>query len=374
MRPDVRPNPLTVRYLVLGGAGFIGTNFVLQLAKEGKEVIIFDNFSKRGASCNAKYVQHLFPNLTIIRGDIARDTQKLRDLMDSVDVAYHLAGQTAVTRSITNPDQDFKDNLRGTFNVLEAIRRSKRKPIMIFASSNKVYGSLANIRVRETASRYAFVGTRCGVDERQPLDFHSPYGCSKGSADQYVRDYARIFGLQTVVLRQSCVYGPHQHGTEEQGWLAWFAFAHRHDLPVTVYGNGKQTRDVLYIDDLFEAWRKTEQYINEARGEVFNIGGGPAYTLSLLELIRILERASGNRMHIAYGPLRPGDQKLYVSDISKATRLLGWRPHINILEGLRRMHILRARGANADPKLTGRQEVGRGTDPRGCKAARVLVS
>jgi CDP-paratose 2-epimerase len=223
---------------------------------------------------------------------------------------------------------DFEVNLVGTLNVLEAVRQSDNDPVLLFSSTNKVYGQLEALPIVEQEQRYAFAGGRSGITEEDPLDFHSPYGCSKGGADQYVRDYARVFGLKTVVLRQSCIYGPRQFGIEDQGWLAWFTIAVTLGRPVTIYGTGKQVRDVLHVSDLIDLFRTAVDRIDVARGEIYNIGGGPEYSLSLLEALDLLSASLGAPIEPSFAPMRPGDQRIYVSDLGKVTRELGWKPRI----------------------------------------------
>jgi CDP-paratose 2-epimerase len=222
--------------------------------------------------------------------------------------------------------------------VLEALRASRRRPPLVFSSTNKVYGDLADVGTKLLDRRYALAGAPDGIAETHPLDFHSPYGCSKGAADQYVRDYARIYGLPTVVFRKSCIYGPRQFGIEDQGWVAWFTIAAVLSLPITIYGDGKQVRDILYVDDLVAAYRAAYRHIDRAAGEVFNIGGGPEYTLSLLELLEMLGELVGRKIPVTYAATRPGDQVIYVSDVRKADHDLGWRPTIDPRQGVARLY------------------------------------
>ena len=254
------------------------------------------------------------------------------------NLVLHLAAQTAVTTSIANPTYDFEVNATGTLNLLEAIRKSGQDPIFIYSSTNKVYGSLENFELTERELRYEFIANRKGIAEHQPLDFHSPYGCSKGCADQYVRDYARIYGLRTVVLRQSCIYGPHQFGVEDQGWLAWLTIATLTNKKFIIYGNGKQVRDVLYVDDLLNCFDKVVENIKVAKGEVYNIGGGYLNQLSLLEFIYILSPKLSRNPTWDLLPMRQGDQKIYVSDITKARDELDWAPSTGLHNGLRQLY------------------------------------
>jgi CDP-paratose 2-epimerase len=259
-------------------------------------------------------------------------------LFEETDLVIHNAGQVAVTTSIQDPRKDFEINARGTLEVLEAIRASRRRPPMIFSSTNKVYGGLDDLRVTRRDGRWAFADAPRGIAEDRPLDFHSPYGCSKGAADQYVRDYARIYGLRTMVFRKSCIYGPRQFGMEDQGWVAWFTLAALHDHPITIYGDGRQVRDVLYIEDLVRAYRAAARRIEGLAGHVFNVGGGPRFTMSLRELLKILEGLLGRPIPVRFADWRPGDQRVYVSDIRRARRDLRWSPRVDPAAGVRRLH------------------------------------
>lgn len=314
------------RYLIIGGAGFIGVNAADHYARQGHAVTVVDNFSRRGTRDNLDWLQQEHPAVKVVTADIRTDRQLLAAEAARCDVLLHLAAQVAVTTSVLDPRTDFEINAAGTFNVLEAARQSPRPPIVLYASTNKVYGGMENVGVVENGNRYGYGSLPRGVGEEQPLDFHSPYGCSKGAGDQYVRDYNRIYGLRTVVLRQSCIYGPHQFGIEDQGWVAWFTLRSLLGQPVTIYGDGKQVRDVLYVGDLIEAFDAAIQQIDRVAGKVFNIGGGPTNTLSLLELISLLEKMSGSEMEHAFDDWRPGDQRVYISDVRRAQRDLGWSP------------------------------------------------
>jgi len=307
-----------MRYLITGGAGFIGTNFADCLLSRGNKVFIVDNFSKKGSRLNINWLiqKHNKRRLTIIEADIRSDTQILERLITQVDVIYHLAAQTAVTISIKNPREDFEVNLLGTFNLLEIIRRKNPKAILIYSSTNKVYGELQNISIKEGKTRY-FYRNLNGISELHPLDLYSAYGCSKGSADQYVRDYSRIYGLSTVIFRQSCIYGPHQFGVEDQGWVAWFIIASLFGKKITIFGDGKQTRDILYVDDLFSVWDLATKNIKKVKGEIFNIGGGPNNSISVIELLSTLERKFGKEIKTSYSDWRLGDQRIFISDNKK---------------------------------------------------------
>jgi len=327
------------KYLVTGGAGFIGCNYAHRLLKRGDEVVIFDNLSRRGADANVAWLRGEHGEGFELRAHDVRDADALRSAVDSVDVLVHLAGQTAVTTSVQDPRSDFEHNALGTFNVLEAARHAEPNPVVLYASTNKVYGEMTETEVVEEETRYAYADRPHGVSEEQPLDFHSPYGCSKGAGDQYVRDYARIYRVPTVVLRQSCIYGPRQMGVEDQGWVAWFVIAAVQDQPITIYGDGKQVRDVLYIDDLLDVYDAAVERIDEVKGEVYNVGGGPEHTMSIWAEFRpLLEDLVGRRIPVSYDDWRPGDQRIFVSDIRKARQELGWRPRVGVKEGLRRLH------------------------------------
>ncbi len=250
-------------------------------------------------------------------------------------MVVHLAGQVAVTTSVIHPQEDFEINAQGTLNVLEAARNSTQNPIVLYASTNKVYGGMEDIQVVENANNYRYLDYPHGISEEFPLDFHSPYGCSKGSGDQYVRDYHRIYGLPTVVLRQSCIYGPRQFGVEDQGWLAWFIIAVLTGKQISIYGNGKQVRDVLFVNDLLDAYDASIENIDTAAGRIYNIGGGSEQMISVWkEFSPILEEMLNKKIPVAWGDWRPGDQKIYVSDIRKAQNELGWEPKISVRDGL----------------------------------------
>jgi CDP-paratose 2-epimerase len=275
-----------------------------------------------------------------IRADI-RDAASVRKAIEQcphLDAVIHLASQVAVTTSVQDPREDFEVNALGTFNLLEAVRLCKRDAAFLFASTNKVYGGLDGVAVVERDGRYTYRDLPRGISEDHSIDFHSPYGCSKGAADQYVRDYARIYGLKTAVLRQSCIYGPWQYGMEDQGWVAWFTIAAVLGRPLVIYGDGKQVRDVLYIEDLVEAYRLAIERIDQVSGKIYNLGGGPENVLSLLELIAMLEGLTGRRIPRSSQDWRPGDQPVFICDIDRARRELNWRPQVNPEEGVRRLY------------------------------------
>ena len=316
-------------HLVIGGAGFIGVNLAARLAKQRERVVVLDDLSRRGADQNAAWLQSQHPEVRFVRADIRTDLSTVQQLVNEAEIVYHLAAQVAVTTSVEDPRLDFGINLLGTLNVLEAVRLSANQPILIFSSTNKVYGQLEAIAIEEHERRYAFADGRSGITEDDPLDFHSPYGCSKGAADQYVRDYARVFDLKTVVLRQSCIYGPRQFGIEDQGWLAWFTIAATLGRPVTIYGTGKQVRDVLHVSDLIDLFATAVDRIDVARGKIYNVGGGPGCSLSLLEALELLSARLADPIDPSFAPTRPGDQRIYVSDLRKVGQELGWKPRID---------------------------------------------
>lgn len=325
--------------LITGGAGFIGVNTAQRFLDTGWGVTVFDNFSRRGTEVNRAFLENKYGDrVKIVKGDVRTDQKLLNDLAEQHDVIIHLAAQVAVTTSVVNPREDFDINALGTFNVLEAVRMSKKKPMLLYASTNKVYGGLENLSVEEKEKRYVLGGHLPGVDEWQPLDFHSPYGCSKGTADQYVRDYARLYDLKTVVFRQSCIYGPHQLGIEDQGWVAWFLIAAMFGRPVTIYGNGKQVRDLLNVSDLTALYQKAIENPEKSAGAIYNTGGGPTNTLSLIEFLEFMKNDLGLTINSSSGDVRPGDQPIFISDNGKAEAELGWQPKIGVEQGIRELH------------------------------------
>lgn len=327
-------------FLVTGGAGFIGSNYVHRLLQRGESVTVFDNLARGGSQKNLLWLRETFGDkaFRLIVGDI-RDTKATQEAADGADVILHLAAQVAVTTSVVNPREDFDTNALGTFNILEAARSNGRSPIVLYASTNKVYGGMQDVGVTEEELRYRYTDFPEGVPEGQPLDFHSPYGCSKGAGDQYMRDYQRIYGLPTVVLRQSCIYGPRQFGMEDQGWVAWFIIAADGGKPITIYGNGKQVRDILFVDDLLDMYDAAIEKINKSAGQVYNVGGGKMNTIAIwTEFAPYLETLTGRKISIQRAGWRPGDQRIFVSDIRKAENELGWKPAFGVEEGIRRLH------------------------------------
>ena len=330
---------MSKHYLVTGGAGFIGTNTVARLLGRGESVIVYDNLSRSGAPRNVEWLRATFgqDSFKLVVGDL-RDAALLSTVARNADIIIHLAGQVAVTTSVLHPREDFEDNALGTFNVLEAARLSGRKPIVLYSSTNKVYGGMEDVGVVEKETRYEYADLPFGMAETCPLDFHSPYGCSKGTGDQYMRDYARIYELPTVVLRQSTIYGPRQFGIEDQGWMAWLMIAAMMNRPISIYGNGKQVRDMLYVEDLLDAYDAAIERIEVAAGQVFNVGGGPENTISIWrEFGPALEKMLGKEISVAWHDWRPGDQRVYISDIRKAKRELDWEPKVNLQDGMQRL-------------------------------------
>src|SRR5258706_13040767 len=327
---------MTKQYLITGGGGFIGSNYVHRLLARGEKVTIYDNFSRAGAPRNLEWLKQSFgeQGLDVVAGDV-RDANRIAEAAKSADVIVHLAGQVAVTTSVTNPRDDFEINALGTFNMLEAARLSGRKPIVLYASTNKVYGGMDDVEVVEDKTRWHYKDLTYGAPESQPLDFHSPYGCSKGTGDQYVRDYARIYDLRSVVFRQSCIYGPRQFGVEDQGWLAWMTIAAVTGKQITIYGDGKQVRDVLHVYDLLNGYDAAIEKIDHAKGQVYNMGGGTRNLLAIwTEFGPILEKLLGKKIEVARGDWRPGDQRVFYADYSKAKKELGWEPKIDLEEGV----------------------------------------
>jgi len=327
---------MSTSYFITGGAGFIGSNYVNRLLERGEKVTVYDNLSRAGAPRNVKWLQEKFGEkaFNLVVGDI-RDAGQLVVSARDADVIVHLAGQVAVTTSVVNPREDFEINALGTFNVLEAARLNGRDPIFLYSSTNKVYGGMDDVKVIERNGRWEYESLPFGAAEIQPLDFHSPYGCSKGTGDQYVRDYSRIYALRSVVLRQSCIYGPRQFGVEDQGWVAWMIIAAVTGKRISVYGDGKQIRDLLYVYDLIDAYEAAIYKIDQVQGEVFNLGGGPENTMSVwTEFGPRLAKLLGRSIPVSFGDWRPGDQKVFVADTRKAKKMLDWSPKYNVDNGV----------------------------------------
>jgi CDP-paratose 2-epimerase len=326
--------------LITGGCGFVGTNLADRLLRDGYEVCVFDNLSRAGVERNLEWLRAQHGDRVLARIADTRDANAVRDAVRGASRVFHLAAQVAVTTSLDDPLGDFENNARAALNVLEAIRNSRHRPPLFFTSTNKVYGGLDDVKLDEDRLRYTPRNTRIaghGIAETRPLDFHSPYGCSKGTADQYVRDYARSYGLQTVVFRMSCIYGPHQFGTEDQGWVAHFLIRAINREPITIYGDGKQVRDILFVEDLVDAFVLAAENIDRCAGEAFNIGGGAANTISLRELLAMIRKLEGREPRVAWGDWRTGDQKYYVSDTRRFSARTGWSPRVGTAEGVRRL-------------------------------------
>jgi CDP-paratose 2-epimerase len=327
--------------LITGGAGFIGVNAARRFLDKGWEVTILDDFSRYATDTNMAIFEKEHPErCRVVRADVSCDFDVLRREVEKHDTILHLAAQVAVTTSLVDPRRDFEVNALGTFNLLEAVRLSRSRPLVLFSSTNKVYGALPHLPVRDTGNRYIFCDPKlndCGVSEREALDFHSPYGCSKGCADQYVTDYGRIYGFDTVVFRQSCIYGRYQFGVEDQGWVAWFAIAAVSGRDITIYGDGKQVRDILYVDDLTSLYAAAIEHPECVSGKAYNVGGGPSNTLSLLELLAIFDKEYALRPRISYSEVRAGDQYIFVADVSRIADDIGWRPTTSPEPGISKM-------------------------------------
>jgi CDP-paratose 2-epimerase len=325
-----------MKTIITGGAGFIGSNASSRYLKQGHQVVVVDNLARDGVRDNLEWLRSHGAALEFHQVDIrdwADISRVFREHRDA-DRVLHLAAQVAVTTSVRDPREDFEINALGTFNVLEAMRQSRMTAPLIYSSTNKVYGEMTSVGVVERGGRYDYQSLPQGVSEEHNLDFHSPYGCSKGSADQYVIDYHRIYGLRSTVFRQSCIYGYRQFGAEDQGWVAWFMIASQLGRPITIYGDGKQVRDILFVDDLLDAYDAAFAAPDKAAGRAFNIGGGASNVVSLRELLAFIEQRSGAKIHAGNADWRPGDQKVFVSDIRRARAELGWAPKINCPRGL----------------------------------------
>lgn len=337
-----------MNWLITGGAGFIGCNMAAGLSERGHEVTVLDNLSRTGTRENLEWLRSQW-QVDFVEADV-RDYEGLRRVLSDrpgIDVVAHEAAQVAVTTSVADPRHDFEVNALGTFNVLEACRERETPPLVLFASTNKVYGGLHHREVRRDSSRYVFESLGTGVREDESLDFHSPYGCSKGAADQYVRDYHRIYDVPTVVFRQSCIYGERQFGVEDQGWVAWFLIAALLERDITIYGDGYQARDLLHVADLVDAYELAAARAADVAGEVFNIGGGPENVLSLRELLELVPSLLGKTPRVRAAEWRPGDQPLFVSDNRDLERKVGWKASVGVQEGIERLArwILKNEGA-----------------------------
>ncbi len=324
--------------LITGGAGFIGANLAAHYLGKKAKVTVYDNLHRPGVKKNITWLKKNYPSqyLTVKIADIL-NYRILEEAVKGQHIIFHMAGQTAVTTSIQDPMTDFELNARGTLNLLEAVRNNSPRAVVVTASTNKVYGNLDRLKLKENKTRYKVIG-KATIDESEPLDFHSPYGCSKGTADQYTRDYSRIYGIKTIVFRQSCIYGTHQLGVEDQGWLAHFAAMSIKKKSINIFGNGKQVRDALYINDLIQAYDKAVTNINTTAGNIYNIGGGEDNTVSLLELITLLEKVSGEKINTKFFLERPGDQQVFISDNSKAKKDFKWKPTTSVEDGVEKLY------------------------------------
>lgn len=331
-----------MKYMITGGCGFLGSNIASEVLKQSDDLLIYDNLSRVGGEENLKWLESL-GKFKFVKAD-TKDFLTLSKIIADYkpDVMYHLAGQVAMTTSIQNPRLDFETNVLGSFNVLESVRQFSPDTIVVYSSTNKVYGDFEYLHYEQTDTRYICKEYPEGFDEGVHLDFHSPYGCSKGSADQYMLDWARIFNLKTVVFRHSSMYGARQFGTFDQGWISWFCqkaveTKHNPDTTFTISGNGKQVRDVLHAEDMIKLYLSVPEHIKEAKGQVFNIGGGMGNSLSLLELFSFLEDELNIKLNYTQLPPRESDQKVFVADIRKAKKTFGWNPLVSKEEGIRKM-------------------------------------
>ncbi len=327
----------TGRALITGGAGFIGTNLARRLLELGREVVLLDNLQLEGGDRNLHWLRAEWgPQLKVEIADI-RDGHALRRVLAGVSDVFHFAAQVAVTRSLDDPLEDFDVNARGTLTLLEALRRHPDPPRLLFASTHKVYGELRDVILARDTTRYVPLNPEiaaAGIDEDRPLALQSPYGCSKGAADQYVLDYGRMYGIPAVVFRMSCIYGPHQLGTEDHGWVAHFLLRMLLGQAITVYGDGRQVRDLLFADDLIDAMLAAGEAWPAIAGQAFNIGGGPSNTISVIELLRHATVLTGRRSRWSFAPWRAADQRFYVSDLRKFGRSTGWQPAVDVASGL----------------------------------------
>jgi CDP-paratose 2-epimerase len=336
-RQDSRARPV----LITGGAGFIGTNVADRLLGMGRRVVLLDNLSRDGVDQNVTWLRLKYGSrVRVIVGDV-RERADVRRAVEGVGHVFHLAAQVAVTTSLADPRTDFEINTLGTLNLLEELRAQERPPSIVYTSTNKVYGGLEDIRLQGNGKRYEPVDPNIaarGISESRPLDFHTPYGCSKGAAEQYVLDYSRSYGIPAVVFRMSCIYGPHQFGTEDQGWVAHFLIRALEATPITLYGDGRQVRDVLFVEDLVNAFLLAWSNIARLAGNAFNIGGGPERTTSLLELLETIERLHGRCPKLFFEASRTGDQRYYVTDPTSFQRATGWSPKVSPRQGIARLY------------------------------------
>ncbi len=342
--------------LITGGCGFVGTNLAHRLLCAGRRVLILDDLSRRGVEDNLRWLRQAHPDSLRVETEDIRDEKAVRAAVREAGAVFHFAAQVAVTTSLTEPLRDFEINARGTLNVLEALRQSASPAPLIFTSTNKVYGALDDLDVHRRGERYEPGQEKIrahGINEARALDFHSPYGCSKGAADQYVLDWARTFGLPALVFRMSCIYGPHQKGNEDQGWVAHFLLRALDGEPITLYGDGRQVRDLLFVEDLVDALLLAEPKAGELAGRAFNIGGGARNTFSLLELLAYIGELRGQQPEVRFDDWRPGDQKYYVSDARAFEQATGWSAKTNVHQGVKLLleWLQQARAQAAAPVL-----------------------
>ena len=328
------------RTLITGGAGFIGTNLADRLLSEGNDVTVYDNLSRNGVERNATWLQEKYGSKVKIEIGDVRDAAHLTSVVRSAGQVFHFAAQVAVTTSLAEPRHDYEVNIGGTLNLLEAIRATGNPPPLVFTSTNKVYGALADLGLQKNCTRYQPLDAvlRTGISEERPLDFHSPYGCSKGAADQYVLDYARTFNIPAVVFRMSCIYGPHQMGTEDQGWIAHFLMRALKGEPIVICGDGMQVRDVLFVDDLLDAFLLAQANCRMLSGQAFNIGGGLGNTISLIELLDLIGTLQNRKPQVQMDDWRVGDQRYYVSDTRRFKAATGWAARVSVREGVQRLY------------------------------------
>ncbi|MCU1336130.1 MAG: NAD-dependent epimerase/dehydratase [Bryobacterales bacterium] len=354
-RHDGRAGARTV--LITGGAGFIGTNLADRLLSEGHKVTIYDDLSRRGVSDNVAWLKQKHRNQVRVELADVRDAARLHEAVRTASQVFHFAAQVAVTTSLVEPRQDYEVNIGGTLNLLEAIRGANDPPSLVFTSTNKVYGALSDLALEKNHTRYQPLeaALRTGISEERPLDFHSPYGCSKGAADQYVLDYARTFGIPAVVFRMSCIYGPHQMGTEDQGWVAHFLLRAIQGQPILICGDGLQVRDVLYVEDLVDAFLLAQANNHTLSGQAFNIGGGLGNTISLVELLDLIGSLQTGKPAVRMDGWRAGDQRYYVSDTRKFKAATGWAPKVSVREGVERLHewLIETQGVAAPQRAMG---------------------
>src|SRR6185369_2959757 len=327
--------------LITGGAGFVGSNLAHRLLSNGHRVRLLDNLSRAGVERNLRWLIETHGDLVDIEVPDVRNLSVVKQAVKDASQIFHFAAQVAVTSSLVDPIEDFEINARGTLNLLEAVRAADNPPPLIFTSTNKVYGNLADLQFTKQANRYMPLDESIrerGINESRPLDFHSPYGCSKGAADQYVTDYARTYRIPALVFRMSCIYGPHQYGNEDQGWVAHFVIRSMSGKPITIYGDGMQVRDILFVDDLVDAFLLAQQHMPKLAGNAFNIGGGPSNSISLLELLDLLAVVHGGDVSVRFEDWRAADQRYYVADTSKFSSLTGWQARVPVAEGVRRLY------------------------------------